>query len=136
VLKGAARKRSIPSYATLVVQSLFYVASGINHFWHENFYLHIMPDHYAHPLAVVKPSGVGEIPGGLGLLPPATRHFSAVGIAVMPVVFFDVHIFVLSHPGRYPEVAEWVLWARLPPQFALIAWAFYYARRPGERSGS
>ena len=74
--------------ASLVVQSVFYVASGVNHFWHPNFYLHIMPDHYAHPLTLVRASGVAEILGGLGLLTPVTRRFSAVGVAAMLVVFF------------------------------------------------
>lgn len=115
--------------ASLIAQSFFYVASGINHFWHQNFYLHIMPDHYSHPLALVGLSGVAEVFGGLGLLLPATRRFSAVGIALMLVVFFDVHVFMLRHPARFPEAPVWVLWVRIPLQFVLIAWALYYARR-------
>jgi uncharacterized membrane protein len=115
--------------ASLIVQSLFYVASGINHIWHQNFYLHIMPDHYSHPLALVRLSGVAEIFGGLGLLLPATRRFSAVGIALMLVAFFDVHLFMLRHPARFPEAPAWVLWARIPLQFVLIAWALYYVWR-------
>jgi uncharacterized membrane protein len=112
-----------------VAQSIFYVASGVNHFWHTSFYLHIMPDHYAHPLMLVRASGVAEILGGLGLLLPATRRISAVGIAAMLVVFFDVHIFMLLHAARFPEVAGWVLWARIPLQFLLIGWALYFARQ-------
>lgn len=117
--------------ASLAVQCALYVASGINHFWHEGFYLHIMPDHYAHPLALVRLSGVAEILGGLGLLVPVTRRFSAVGIAAMLVVFFDVHFFMVRHAARFAEVPAWVLWARIPLQFLLIAWALYFARRSG-----
>jgi uncharacterized membrane protein len=113
----------------LIAQAFFYVASGINHFWHQNFYLHIMPDHYSYPLALVRLSGVAEIFGGLGLLVPATRRFSAVGIALMLVVFLDVHLFMLRHPARFPEAPAWVLWVRIPLQFVLMAWALYYARR-------
>lgn len=115
--------------ASLVVQSVFYVASGVNHFWHPNFYLHIMPDHYAHPLTLVRASGVAEILGGLGLLTPVTRRFSAVGVAAMLVVFFDVHFSMLLHAARFPEVPAWVLWARIPLQFLLIGWALYFARQ-------
>jgi uncharacterized membrane protein len=124
VLKGAAR-------AGFIVQSLFYVATGVNHFWHEHLYLHIMPDHYTHPLMLIQLSGAAEILGGLGLLLPLTQRFSAVGIAIMLVIFFDVHIFMLRHPARFPEVPAWLLWARIPLQFLLIAWALYYARRDG-----
>jgi uncharacterized membrane protein len=129
VLKQPAGQRHpIWTRAGLIAQSLFYVASGINHFWHQNFYLHIMPDHYSHPLALVRLSGVAEILGGLGLLLPATRRFSAVGIALMLVVFFDVHVFMLRHPARFPEAPTWVLWVRIPLQFALIAWTLAYAQ--------
>ena len=112
----------------LLTQSLFYVASGINHFWHKGFYLHIMPDHYSNPEALVRLSGLAEILGGLGLLVPATRRTSAAGIALMLVVFFDVHQFMLRHPERFPEVPRWILWARIPLQFAFIAWAWSYTR--------
>ena len=112
-----------------MVQSFFYAASGVNHFWHPNFYLHIMPDHYAHPLMLVRASGVAEILGGIGLLVPVTRRFSAIGIAAMLVVFFDVHIFMLLHAARFPEVPGWVLWVRIPLQFLLIGWALYFARQ-------
>jgi uncharacterized membrane protein len=113
---------------SLVAQSLLYLASGINHFWRQSFYLQIMPDHYANPALLVQLSGVAEIAGGLGLLIPATRRFSAIGIALMLFVFFDVHIFMLSHPERFPTVPLWILWARIPLQFVLIGWALAYAR--------
>ena len=115
--------------AGLLAQSLLYAASGVNHFWHASFYEHIMPDHYAHPAALVKLTGVAEILGGLGLLPRATRRFSAVGIAAMLVGFLDVHQFMLRHAERFPEAPAWVLWARIPLQFVLIAWVLWYARR-------
>lgn len=118
------------SRVSLVAQSLFYIGAGINHFWHPDFYRHIMPDHYAHPAGLVELSGVAEIAGGLGLLAPATRRASALGVALMLVVFLDVHQFMVRHPERFPEVPEWALWTRIPLQFALIAWALNYARQP------
>jgi uncharacterized membrane protein len=114
--------------ASLLAQSLFYVAAGINHFWHAASYRHIMPDHYAHPDGLVELSGLAEILGGLGLLLPATRRASAAGIVLMLVIFLDVHQFMLRHPERFPEVPVWALWARLPLQFALMAWAWKYTR--------
>ncbi|HEX4310245.1 MAG TPA: DoxX family protein [Acidobacteriaceae bacterium] len=115
--------------AGVIAQSLLYAASGVNHFWHESFYTHIMPDHYAHPAALVKLSGMAEILGGLGLLPRATRRFAAMGIAGMLVVFFDVHLFMLRRAERFPEVPVWVLWARIPLQLVLITWSLRYAGR-------
>jgi uncharacterized membrane protein len=116
-------------HLSLIAQASLYVLGGINHFWHTGFYVHIMPDHYAHPEALVLASGAAEILGGIGLLVPVTRRFSAAGIVLMLIVYFDVHLFMLTHAGRFPEVPVWILRARIPMQFVLIAWAWMYLRR-------
>ena len=115
----------------LVAQAVLYIGAGVNHFWHEPFYMHIMPDHYAHPSLLVQLSGVAEIAGGLGLLLPATRGYAGVGLALMLVGYFDVHIFMLRHAERFPGVPLWVLWGRIALQFVLIAWALQAARVEG-----
>ena len=117
----------VPSFG-VIAQSILYVASGINHFWHQDSYVGIMPDHYAHPRELVRLSGAAEMLGGTGLLVPVTRQFSAVGIVAMLVVFLDVHQSMLRHSERFPKVPKWALWARVPLQFVLIAWAWRYAR--------
>jgi uncharacterized membrane protein len=117
------------SRASLIAQASLYFLGGINHFWHPGFYVHIMPDHYAHPEALVGASGAAEILGGIGLLVPATRRVSAAGIILMLIVFLDVHQFMLTHYRRFPEVPLWLLWSRIPLQFALIAWASIYLGR-------
>ena len=119
---------------SVLMQSLFYVTSGINHFWHRDFYLGIMPDHYSHPDALVSISGVAEILGGIGLSIPATRRAAALGISALLVVFLDVHQFMLPHPQRFPHVPVWALWSRLPLQAVLIAWAWRYAGKRGDLS--
>ena len=88
-----------------------------------------MPDHYSHPEALVRLSGLAEILGGLGLLVPATRRTAAGGIVVMLVVFLDVHQSMLRHAERFPGVPKWTLWARIPLQFLLIGWAWTYTRK-------
>ena len=126
----------MPSTSTsILLQSLFYVTSGINHFWHRSFYLRIMPDHYSYPDTLVQISGVAEILGGIGLLMPATRRAAAFGLSALLVVFLDVHQFMLRHPERFSQLPKWVLWARLPLQAVLIAWAWRYTgKREGPRA--
>jgi len=123
------------SRKSLVLQSLVYIAGGINHFWHKDFYVHIMPDHYAHPEAWVELTGIAEIAGGLGLLVPATRRVSAVSIVAMLAVYMDVHLYMLRHADRFPEAPKWALWARIPMQFVLAAWAIQAARDRNSRFG-
>ena len=120
----------------LVAQSLLYIAGGINHLWHPATYTAIMPDHYTHPAGWVAFTGVAEITGGLGLLLPATRRAAAIAIALMLLGYFDVHVSMLLHSARYPAIPRWLLAARIPLQFALIAWALIYARRQPATSSS
>jgi uncharacterized membrane protein len=117
---------------SLRVQSAFYVLAGLNHFWHREFYERVMPDHFQHPAALVYASGVAEVLGGVGLLLPQTRRFSAAGLCLMLVVFLDVHWFMAAHPDRFPELPRWLLIARIPMQFLLIGWALQYARAEQE----
>jgi len=116
----------------LLVESLFYIAAGSNHFVHPAFYIHIMPDHYPNPATWVALSGGAEIAGGVGLLLPITRRAAAIGIAMMLVAFLDVHVFMLLHPERFPGFPGWGLWLRLPMQALLIAWALVYAGKRTE----
>lgn len=111
---------------SLAVQSLFYVAAGINHFWHSRVYVAVMPDHYSHPYGLVLLSGAVEIVLGLGLMLKQTRRVSAFGLIGMLVVYFDVHVFMLGNPQRFPAIPFWVLEGRIPLQFLLIGWAANY----------
>jgi uncharacterized membrane protein len=90
----------------------------------------IMPPHYTHPVGLVQISGVAEVLGGVGLLVPWSRRFAAWGIVVMLVVYFDVHIYMALHASRFANIPAWVIYARLPLQVLLIAWAGMYALRP------
>lgn len=116
-----------------MLQSLLYAGSGVNHLVHPEFYLQIMPDHYAHPGMLVRWSGIAEILGGVGLFVPATRRIAAGGICLMLVGFLDVHVWMLEHRQRFPQLPLVLLWARLPLQAVLIAWAARYLRRVPKR---
>lgn len=124
-------KRTVLYTAGLIVQSIFYMVGGINHFWHSHTYTAIMPPHYSHPLELVQISGAAEILGAIGLLVPAARRFSACGIIAMLVVYFDVHLYMLRNAAHFAPIPEWALYLRLPLQLVLIAWAWVYTRPQG-----
>jgi uncharacterized membrane protein len=44
-------------------------------------------------------------------------------IAVYPA---NIHMAINNH--LYPDLPAWLLWSRLPLQFVLIAWAWWYTR--------
>lgn len=121
--------------ASLVLQSLLYVAAGTNHVWHTATYTAIMPPHWSQPAAWVLITGALEVLGGIGLLVPQTRRWAAWGIIAMLVVYFDVHVYMLAHHAdRFQAVPVWALWLRIPLQFVLIGWAWIFTRSDADGS--
>ena len=116
----------------LIAQSLFYLISGVNHFWHSGTYRPLMPGHYSNPDLMIYLSGAAELLGGTGLLAPIPKiqRAAALGVMATLVVFLDVHLFMIGHADRFPGIPVWLLWARLPMQGLLIAWAWTYFRKP------
>ncbi len=111
-----------------VLMGCLYVVAGIGHLVATRIYVGIMPDYLPDPRGLVLLSGGLEICGGVGLLVPQTRRFSAYGITAMLVVYFLVHIWMIQHhEDRYRSIPLWLLWARIPLQFVLIAWALKYS---------
>lgn len=80
------------------------------------------------PRALVFVSGVFEILGGIGLLYPFSRSFSAWGLIALFIAVFPANVNMAVNRigfGRKPP-ATWLLWARLPLQGVLIGWAYAY----------
>ncbi len=91
-------------------------------------YVRIVPRGLPVPGALVFVSGVFEILGGLGLLRPGTRPWAAWGLIALFIAVFPANVNMLVNRiglGRKP-VPVWLLWARLPLQAVLIAWAYVY----------
>jgi uncharacterized membrane protein len=112
----------------------FMVAAGANHFINPDAYVAMMPARLPAPLLLVQISGVAEILGGLGLVLPATRRLAAWGLIALFIAIFPANInMAVNHlPLGSHELPAWMLWARLPLQLVLIAWAYWYAR-PAQR---
>jgi uncharacterized membrane protein len=111
------------------------VAAGANHFISPAPYVAMMPVSLPWHLALVYVSGVAEIAGGLGLLVPRTRRAAAWGLIALLIAVFpaNVNMAVNELPLGTTTVPTWALWARLPLQLVLIAWA-YAVRGPSSRS--
>lgn len=112
------------------VLTVFFVVAGLNHFIDPATYIAMMPAELpAHEL-LVSISGIAEIAGGLGLILPATRRLAAWGLIALLVAVFPANLnMALNHlPLAGRELPSWALWARLPLQLVLIAWAYRYTR--------
>ncbi len=126
---------SFRSYAKLALRwllTVFMVGAGANHFLHPPPYLGMMPAELPHDwhLPLVYISGVFEILGGLGLILPATRRAAAWGLIALLLAVFPANVnMAVNHlPLGDSAVPQWALWARLPLQLLLIAWAWWFTR--------
>ncbi len=107
------------------------VGAGILHFLSPEAYVSMVPAELPAPEALVVISGIAEVAGGLGLVLPATRRLAAWGLIALFLAVFPANInMAINHlPLAGHDMPAWALWARLPLQVLLIAWAWRYTRR-------
>ena len=110
--------------------AIFFVLAGLNHFRSTDFYLRMMPPYLPWHLALVQISGVAEIGLGLTLLVQRLQRLAALGLIALLIAIFPANIHMVIHSELFPEFNSTLLWARLPVQALLIAWAFCYTRDP------
>ena len=112
----------------LYLMSAMYILAGLMHFLKPKMYLRIMPRYLPAHKSLVLLSGLAEILLGVGLMFPETKDLSIYGIILMLIVFLLVHFYMLSSEKAGAGVPRWALLARIPLQFVLIWWAWFYLR--------
>ncbi len=103
-----------------------YILAGIFHFLKPKAYLRIMPRYLPKHKLLVYLSGSAEILFGIGLLFPETKTAAIYGIISMLILFLLVHFYMLSSKKAGAGIPVWALILRLPLQFILIWWAYFY----------
>jgi uncharacterized membrane protein len=111
-----------------------YVLAGVSHFRAPDAYERIVPPQLPAPRALVSLSGVAEICLGVGVLFERTRRESAWGLVALLVAVFPANVYMATSddfelaavPEAYRGLADLALWARLPLQAVLVAWAWWY----------
>lgn len=110
------------------VFAVFFVFAGLNHFINSGFYLKIMPPYLPWHLFLVYFSGLCEIGLGLLLLIPKFTFLAGWGIIALLLAVFPANIHMALNHQLFPEFNPMILWLRLPLQFVLIAWAYWYTK--------
>lgn len=114
-------------YLILLLFSGFFIYAGIMHFKRAWFFYKITPPllkKWQKPINVIV--GIAEILGGIGLLIPQTRVFAAWGIILLLIAVFPANIYMYQSKGAGMKINQKFLLIRLPLQFVLLAWAYYY----------
>ncbi|WP_319419798.1 DoxX family protein [Pleurocapsa sp. FMAR1] len=106
------------------------IVAGITHFIAPHTYVKIVPPQLPYPEAIVYISGFFEILGGIGLLIPLVSQAAAWGLVLLLIAVYPANINMAVnniHLDNVPD-GNWFQAIRLPFQFVLIAWAYWYTR--------
>lgn len=115
---------------------LFFIAAGINHFWHVDFYLAMMPPWLPWHSELVALSGLAEITLGALLLFRRWQALAAWGLIALCVAVFPANVHMALHPELFRQFSPTGLWLRLPLQIVVIVWAYAYTRAGKKASAS
>lgn len=108
----------------------FFILAGVNHFVMPRPYESIVPGPLRdHAKRIVQISGVAEVAGGVGVLLPATRRLSGLGLIALLAAVFPANVQMALAPERFPKIPRWALYARLPLQPLMMVWAWRATRR-------
>ena len=103
-----------------------YAFAGLMHFIKPRAYMRIMPDYLPRHRDLVYLSGAAEILLAAGLCFPETKNPALIGIILMLAVFLLVHFYMLRGEKEGAGIPRWILILRIPLQFGLMAWAYWY----------
>jgi uncharacterized membrane protein len=107
-----------------------FIGAGANHFVMPRVYEQIVPPSlHGHAKRIVQISGMAEIAGGVGVLVPATRRLSGLGLIALLVAVFPANLYMAREPERFQRIPRWALYARLPLQPLMMLWAWRATRR-------
>ncbi|MGB3293466.1 MAG: hypothetical protein WBB01_10805 [Phormidesmis sp.] len=113
------------------------IAAGILHFVIPQPFIKIVPGLLPYPAALVYISGVFEIILGAGLFFPSVRWLSAWGLVALFIAVYPANLNMAFNHIKITGIPDswWVHSIRLPFQFVLIAWAYWYTRESKQAGG-
>jgi uncharacterized membrane protein len=130
----ASRKRPLR-----YVMGLVYVVAGVLHFLRPKPFEYIVPPQLPAKRALVYLTGVMEAAFGIGVLFERTRRVSAWGLVGTLLAVFPANVYMASDsyelpgvPERFEGAVDAALYARLPLQAVLVAWAWWYTGEDGD----
>lgn len=106
-----------------------FVAAGVMHFVRPQFYLSAMPPYLPWHLPLVYVSGVCEVLLGVLILVRRFQRAAGWGLIALLIAVFPANVHMALNPELFPNIPPAILWARLPLQAVLVAWAWWFTKR-------
>jgi|GEM_PF-310085 len=111
--------------------AIFFVFAGVSHFFMSEKMALMLPEMIPYRVLLIYITGVLEIAGGIGLLIPGWEKLSSVSLMLFLVAVLPANIYsaMRSVPfGGHVNGPSYLL-IRVPFQFFLIGWAYYFGVR-------
>lgn len=108
--------------------AITYIGAGIMHFINPKMYMRILPEYLPGHKFLVNLSGLAEIVLGIALFFSMTKDVAIYCIIVMLAFFLPSHIHMLVDKKASMGLPKWMLIWRIPLQFVLMYWAFWYLK--------
>jgi uncharacterized membrane protein len=105
-----------------------FIFAGFNHFYNPDFYLRIMPPYLPWPSALHLIAGLFEVVLGVMLLTPRFQRLAAWGLIALLLAVYPANIHMAVNWRLYPDLPMIFHWIRVPLQFVLIAWAWWFTK--------
>jgi uncharacterized membrane protein len=100
-----------------------FLGGGIAHFWFLDLFTRVVPGYIPFPRAVVIVTGICELAAVCGLLYAPLRQLTGWVLALYLLCILPVHIDMLMHAERWPDLGLIFLWSRPFLQPVLMALA-------------
>ncbi len=105
---------------------IWFFIGSLAHFFFTHMEAGIIPDYIPYHITDVYVSGVLEMLGALGLLSKKSRPFAGLGLFCLTIAVTPANIYMAMHWSKYPDIAPWILNARLVFQLIflwMIGWS-------------
>lgn len=112
----------------LYFMAAIYIGAGMMHFIKPEMYMRILPGYLPGHKFLVNFSGLAEIILGIALCFAPTKNLAVYCIIVMLTFFLPAHLHMLFDKRAAMGLPKWILICRIPLQFALMYWAYWYLR--------
>lgn len=113
-----------------VILAVCIIVAGILHFAVPDPFIRIVPGFLPYPAALVYISGVIEIGLGITLLLPPVSQLAAWGLVALFIAVYPANLNMAINGIEIAGIPNtwWFQAIRLPFQFVLIAWAYWYTK--------
>ena len=115
-------------YFSIYTMAIFYISSGVAHFFYPAWFVSIVPPVIPFKLEIVYITGFAEICLGVLLIFQKSRYFAGLGLVLLLILMYPANIYLAITNGEALQVTPMVAWGRLPLQFLFIGIAYWHSK--------